>query len=70
MLNAHSPAQSRVVIQAKTERNFHSFFQLLASGDYELLDKLKLTDNPDDYYYLNQSGCVTVDSINDKVWDS
>jgi len=49
--------KSRVVHQAKGERNFHIFYQLFNSG--------LLKGKPEDFQYLNQSGVTTVKTIND-----
>ncbi|EGC40078.1 class VII unconventional myosin [Dictyostelium purpureum] len=56
--------KSRISHQADSERNYHIFYQLLAGADQELKEKLKLGE-PEDYHYLNQSGCIRIDNIND-----
>ena len=49
--------KSRVVHQASGERNFHIFYQLLQSGNAELLSTLKLNSDPNTYRYLSQVNC-------------
>eukprot|EP00002_Diphylleia_rotans_P018353 TRINITY_DN3556_c0_g3_i2.p1 TRINITY_DN3556_c0_g3~~TRINITY_DN3556_c0_g3_i2.p1 ORF type:complete len:1043 (-),score=218.53 TRINITY_DN3556_c0_g3_i2:82-3210(-) len=56
--------KSRLVYQNKGERNYHVFYQLLAGASKEMKAKLSL-DSPDKFYYLSQSGCVSVPGIND-----
>lgn len=57
--------KSRVVHQEIGERNFHVFYQLLAGGPTELLEKLHLERNADSYFYLKQGKSCHVDSISD-----
>eukprot|EP00817_Percolomonadidae_sp_ATCC50343_P000304 CAMPEP_0117421408 /NCGR_PEP_ID=MMETSP0758-20121206/2511_1 /TAXON_ID=63605 /ORGANISM="Percolomonas cosmopolitus, Strain AE-1 (ATCC 50343)" /LENGTH=940 /DNA_ID=CAMNT_0005203525 /DNA_START=199 /DNA_END=3018 /DNA_ORIENTATION=+ len=56
--------KSRVVGQQKNERNFHIFYQLI-SGISDDLRQEFLLDKPESFYYLAQSGCTTVNGIND-----
>eukprot|EP00039_Didymoeca_costata_P008037 m.107235 g.107235 ORF g.107235 m.107235 type:complete len:1313 (+) comp13919_c0_seq1:97-4035(+) len=58
--------KSRVVSPGEGERSFHIFYQLLAGSDNSLLSELKLTRKPEDYSYLDMSGCTSVDGIDDK----
>ncbi|XP_039257416.2 unconventional myosin-Ic-like isoform X2 [Styela clava] len=58
--------KSRVVHQAQGERNFHIFYQLLEGADDELMSRMRLKRNPDNYHYLAQGKCAKVSSINDK----
>ena len=57
--------KSRVVTQAKNERSFHIFYQLLNCGDTDLLDKLFLSTDAKNYYYLSNSSNVKLKNIND-----
>ncbi|KAF2368380.1 Myosin head motor domain [Trinorchestia longiramus] len=59
--------KSRVVLQQKGERNFHSFYQLLAGASDSELSKLKLKRDVSKYYFINQGGSPRVDSISDKA---
>ena len=58
---------SRLSFQAKDERNYHIFYQLLAGGgaNPEMREELFL-QSPSNYTYLNQSGCYTLDGVNDR----
>jgi myosin heavy subunit len=55
--------KSRVVKQLQSERNFHIFYQLLASPDY--VEKFGLEDM-ENYEYTNQSEVYEVDGIDDQ----
>ncbi|XP_075301937.1 unconventional myosin-Ia isoform X2 [Opisthocomus hoazin] len=46
--------KSRIVQHVKGERNFHIFYQLLAGGSAQLLQKLKLHQDCQHYDYLNR----------------
>ncbi|XP_077150565.1 unconventional myosin-Ic isoform X1 [Ranitomeya variabilis] len=58
--------KSRVVHQNHGERNFHIFYQLLEGGEEELLRRLGLDKNAQNYQYLVKGQCARVSSINDK----
>lgn len=56
--------KARVVSPNPEERNYHIFYQMCAGiSDAERAEfELK---RPEDYFYLHQSGCLTVDGIDD-----
>jgi myosin-1 len=56
--------KSRVIHQAKNERNFHIFYQLLQGASAAEKQELYLT-KPQDYFYLNQSDCFHVNGVDD-----
>jgi len=52
--------KSRVVRQDKGERNYHIFYYLCSQAAFR--PELLLGDgNPDNFHYINQSGCTTFD---------
>jgi len=57
--------KSRVVTQNKGERNYHIFYYMCRGIKGKEREDLFLQEI-DEYAYLNQSGCTTVDTINDK----
>jgi myosin heavy subunit len=57
--------KSRVVHQGETERNYHCFYQLTKAAPQEVKDMCKVT-RPDDYNFLNKSGCIDVPQVDDK----
>ena len=56
--------KSRIVSQAKNERNYHVFYYLLAGANATEKEALYLT-KPADYTYLNQSRCYTLDGVDE-----
>ena len=56
--------KSRVVERQQNERNFHIFYQLLEGSSPEEKKELKLGSR-EDYVYLRNSNCYTVQGIND-----
>eukprot|EP00051_Salpingoeca_urceolata_P000871 m.36831 g.36831 ORF g.36831 m.36831 type:complete len:1395 (+) comp11051_c0_seq2:57-4241(+) len=56
--------KSRLVSQAKGERSFHIFYQLLAGAPPALQSQLQLTQ-PSDYAFLAQSECFEVPGLGD-----
>ncbi|TDH65903.1 hypothetical protein CCR75_001339 [Bremia lactucae] len=59
--------KSRLVFQPQGERNFHIFYELLHSDDTECLKNQfhLIPKTPNAYSYLNQSGCVHSDLLDD-----
>ena len=59
--------KSRVVGQSKGERNYHIFYQLLATGDAnpQLQAALKLQD-AELFNYTGQSGVIHIDGVSDE----
>ncbi|CAJ1072946.1 unconventional myosin-X isoform X2 [Xyrichtys novacula] len=56
--------KNRVVRQNPGERNYHIFYALLAGTNNQQKEAFGLTQ-PDSYYYLRQSSCLTDQTIND-----
>uniref|UniRef100_A0A6J0THH3 Unconventional myosin-X-like n=1 Tax=Pogona vitticeps TaxID=103695 RepID=A0A6J0THH3_9SAUR len=57
--------KNRVVHQNPGERNYHIFYALLAGVSGEQKEGLFLLE-PKSYRYLNQSGCVTNENLDDR----
>ncbi|XP_077947267.1 unconventional myosin-X isoform X1 [Gasterosteus aculeatus] len=63
--------KNRVVRQNPGERNYHIFYSLLAGADKDHRDMFLLSEGPESYHYLSQSGCVEDGSLDDKqLFDS
>ena len=56
--------KSRIVMQNPQERNFHVFYQLCAGATAAQRESLGISE-PTYFYYLNQSGCTSVDGTDD-----
>ncbi|KAF5301534.1 hypothetical protein FQR65_LT08838 [Abscondita terminalis] len=56
--------KSRICSQGHNERNYHVFYYLL-EGANEQERKLLHLKPPDQYNYLNKSGCITLDNVDE-----
>ncbi|XP_040209468.1 unconventional myosin-X-like isoform X2 [Rana temporaria] len=57
--------KNRVVRQNPKERNYHIFYALLEGAEKEEREAFYLLQT-EKYHYLNQSGCITDETISDK----
>ena len=57
---------SRITFQAANERNYHVFYQLVAGAmNSPDLKQRWLLERHETFEYINQSGCYTLDGVND-----
>lgn len=56
--------KSRIVFQSTNERNYHIFYQIIAGADAGMKQRLYLRP-AGEYYYLNQSGCLRIEGVDD-----
>ncbi|XP_069137072.1 unconventional myosin-IXb-like isoform X5 [Argopecten irradians] len=56
--------KSRIVHQARNERNYHVFYYLLAGADEQERETLHLK-KPEAYHYLRQSGCYHTEGVDE-----
>ncbi|XP_021359295.1 unconventional myosin-IXa-like isoform X9 [Mizuhopecten yessoensis] len=56
--------KSRIVHQARNERNYHVFYYLLAGADEQEREALHLR-KPEEYHYLRQSGCYHTEGVDE-----
>ncbi|CAG0887880.1 unnamed protein product [Cyprideis torosa] len=65
-INNYLLEKSRVVMQQKGERNFHSFYQLLLGCPESETSKCRLKRDASAYYYTRQGGSAHVDGLSDR----
>ncbi|KAF2071722.1 hypothetical protein CYY_006967 [Polysphondylium violaceum] len=58
--------KSRIVKPPANERSYHIFYQMLAGLDEKVLEGLSVSSDPLEFNYLSQSGCHTIDDVDDK----
>lgn len=56
--------KSRIVFQSTSERNYHVFYQIIAGADSAMKQRLYLRP-AGDFCYLNQSGCLRIEGVDD-----
>ncbi|XP_018320013.1 unconventional myosin-IXa isoform X2 [Agrilus planipennis] len=57
--------KSRICSQGKNERNYHVFYYLLQGANEQEKQSLHL-ESADHYNYLNKSGCISLDNVDEK----
>ncbi|XP_005089401.2 unconventional myosin-IXAa, partial [Aplysia californica] len=57
--------KSRIVFQARDERNYHVFYYLLAGADEKEREAFHLS-SADKYNYLSQSACYSVEGVDEQ----
>jgi myosin-7 len=63
-INNYLLEKSRVVKQAQGERNYHYFYQLCSGVSEQLRSKFSIW-KADKFNYLNQSGSLSIEGVND-----
>jgi myosin heavy subunit len=56
--------KSRVVSQIQKERSYHAFYQLCAGASADFKKRFHIQE-AQSYNYLNQSGCLTINNVDD-----
>lgn len=57
--------KSRVARQAEFERSYHVFYEMLKGASEDEKQRWDLA-NPEDYEYLNKTGCIDIEGVNDR----
>ncbi|GCB64824.1 hypothetical protein scyTo_0007589 [Scyliorhinus torazame] len=65
-INNYLLEKSRVIVQQGGERNFHSFYQLIAGGSDDLLQSLYMQRDVAEYAFI-RDGATVRSAINDKA---
>ncbi|XP_047111722.1 unconventional myosin ID [Schistocerca piceifrons] len=65
-INNYLLEKSRVILQQKGERNFHSFYQLLGGASEPELKEFQLSRDPGNYFYTRQGNASKVEAISDR----